>query len=107
MLNRKRLVVIMSTEGRVVGAAGLIINICRILGEQICMYHRNLCTRCLQKCDFQNAGGPTVHQLNHQKLAPLSNGFPNIIHGGTSDFRIHVTENFKNPKFQNQAIRGF
>lgn len=55
-------------------------------GEQICMYHRNLCTRCLQKSDFQNAGGPTVHQLNHQKLAPLSNGFPNIIHGGTSDF---------------------
>ena len=40
-------------------------------GEQICMYHRNLCTRCLQKSDFQNAGGPTVHQLNHQKLAPV------------------------------------
>ena len=30
-----------------------------------------------------------------------------IIHGGTSDFWIDITEYFKNPKFQNRAIRGF
>ena len=28
-------------------------------------------------------------------------------HGGTSNFLIHITEYFKNLKFQNRATRGF